>query len=108
MSEHVHGCLTCRPDMVPDFDRADPRYHGLEKCGLGLAHGPAIVDGSPVAYTSGVFEAAEGWALFCGATIDDVHSCPTCDPNGRLASICVEPRFGRVEIACPARGGDLV
>lgn len=98
MSEHVHACLNCQPDMVPDFDRADPRYHGAPKCLPGRSHGPAMVDGAPVSYTNGVFEGPEGWALFAGATDEDVHRC-ACG-----AWSCVEPRFGHVEIACPARG----
>lgn len=100
MTEHVHGCLSCKPDMVPDFDRADPRYHDSEKCGH-LAHGPAMVNGAPVSYTDGVFEGAEGWALFAGATVDDVHSCSCTDA---WEHHCAEPRFGHVEIACPQRG----
>jgi hypothetical protein len=103
-TEHVHGCLNCRPDMVPDFDKDDPRYHDSQKCANHRSHGPAVVNGAPVSYTRGVFEGTEGWALFCGATSGDVHSCPTCEPDGRLQHICVEPRFGCVEIACPARG----
>lgn len=114
-SEHVHGCLNCRPDIVPDFDKADPRYHGAETCGT-VVHGPAMVDGVPVSYTQGVFEGLEGWALFVGVTAADVHPCPTCatcytttqgDPYYSTDSwdhICIEPRFGYVTIACQARG----
>lgn len=98
MSEHVHACLSCRPDMVPDFDPTDPRYHRTDKC--GASHGPALVGGVPVTYTAGVFEGPEGWALFCGATADEVHAC-SC------TNLCAEPRFGRVEIDCPARRGTV-
>jgi hypothetical protein len=88
MSEHIHGCLTCRPDMVPDFDADDPRYHKSGKCSHSYSHGPAMVDGIPVSYTNGVFEGPEGWALFAGATTADIHKC-ACGTWS-----CVEPRFG--------------
>ena len=98
MPEHVHGCLTCRPDLVPDFDRADPRYHGYPKC-HGSDWGTVLLDGEPIAYTSGVFEGPDGWVLFAGLPGNDVHTCP-CDGGGA----CVEPRFGHVGMrhGCPS------
>lgn len=92
-SGHVHGCLNCRPDMVPDFDPADSRYH---RYGYGAACRSAfrvLVNGSDVSYTRSAFEGVEGWTLFAGATADDIHPC-TCASD----EICVEPRFGSVEI----------
>lgn len=90
--EHVHRCLSCAPDMVPDFDRADPRYHDSGKCHQGgrLFHAVTI-DGAEISYTSSHFEDSEGWALFVGATADDMHMC-SCGSK----SMCSEPRFGVV------------
>jgi hypothetical protein len=98
MAEHVHGCLNCRPDMVPDFDRADPRYHDGSKCGSGMFS--VRVDGVEPGYTCGVYEGAEGWALVAGSTTEvvHVHSCA----GG--TDVCYQPRFGKVEVThlCPA------
>lgn len=97
MLEHVHGCLNCQPEMVPDFDRADPRYHGVGKClradGVGSTAHRVFLDDIEIAYTSGIFEGAEGWVLFSAATTADIHTCP-CG----FESICVEPRFGAVTV----------
>src|SRR4051812_44619555 len=94
MTEHVHGCLSCRPDMVPDFDRADPRYHDGEKCPR-YRWGAVLPDGAEPGFTKGVFEGAEGWVLYAlggpGDT-DAMHQCPC------KASVCVEPRFGVVTV----------
>lgn len=113
MSEHVHGCLTCRPDMVPDFSRDDPRYHDGVKCGAPLQ---ATVDGVVPGYHRGVLEGPEGWVLLAceGFNTALVHECPTCttrepaeaDGFRRLLhyEVCVEPRFGNVAVIhdCPA------
>lgn len=107
MTEHIHACLKCRPDMVPDFDRADPRYHDLEKCGGGRVR----LDGVEPGYTAGCFEGTDGWLLLAseGFRADQVHPCPTCStftPDGFVTGWenCVEPRFGHVEVVheCPA------
>lgn len=107
MPEHIHDCLNCRPDMVPDFDRADPRFHGDGKClradGIESMVHHVFLDGSEIAYTRGAFADREGWALFAGATVAEVHTCPTCttrDADGFLVSapVCVEPRFGAVTV----------
>lgn len=106
MSEHVHGCLNCRPEMVPDFSRDDPRYHDGEKSGHDWA---ALVDGVDVGYTRGVFEGSEGWALVAGPgyDIERVHHCPNCTTYRVLDDgyevfdehqVCVEPCFGVVTI----------
>jgi len=109
MSEHVHGCLTCRPDMVPDFSRDDTRYHDGEKCGVTLN---ATVDGVSLGYHTGVFEGPDGWVLLVseGFDLEQAHYCPTCTPLDdegfviRTSSLCVTPRFGRVVVThdCPA------
>lgn len=113
MPEHVHGCLNCRPDMVPAFDRADPRYHAYPKCGSTLA---VTVNGKDAGYTNGAFEGPEGWALLCAEgtlNADLVHPCPTCkdglpkDAEGFTIGewpLCVTPVFGRVDVihACPS------
>ena len=105
MTEHIHGCLNCRPEMVPDCDRADPRYHDGAKCG-SATFGVVLINGAPISYTLGVFEGPEGWVLFPGATTDAVHLCPNCTTYSEYQGyqvidhheVCVEPRFGRVEI----------
>jgi hypothetical protein len=82
--------------MVPDFDPADERYHQWGKCGpLTLV----TLDGVVQSYSVGVFEGPDGWVLFAGATMQDTHMCPS-HPD----TLCVEPRFGRVEVVheCPA------
>jgi hypothetical protein len=112
MAEHVHGCLNCRPDMVPDFSRDDPRYHDYHKCGVAFT---ATVDGIAAGYTHGVFEGPEGWALVCAAdsNIESVHDCPPCSgplPDdgsgypGYQHSICLTPAFGVIVVThgCPA------
>lgn len=101
MTEHVHGCLICRPDMVPDFSHDDPRYCDGAKC-RDAGHGGicyAFVDGVDVHYCLAAFEGPEGWALHAGdrGRTDLIHLCPCGDPD-RDAAVCVEPRFGRVEI----------
>lgn len=115
MADHVHGCLSCRPDMVPDFDRADPRYHDGEKCGRLLS---VTLDGNPTGYTAGVFEGDEGWILQASETLDAslVHPCPNCTTYTAYEGErfvdrwepCVEPRFGRVAVVheCPAVARD--
>jgi hypothetical protein len=100
MPEHVHRCLSCTPDMVPDFDRADPRYHEGEKCGSILN---VTLDGQEISYTRGIFEGREGWVLFAGADTESVHHCPTCTTRtdeGFIAryEVCVEPLFGVVTV----------
>ncbi len=112
MAEHVHGCLNCRPEMVPDFDRTDPRYHDYEKCAVTLR---ATVDGAVPGYHKGVYEGADGWVLLACEGFDAslVHECPTCttydDLRGSVGtySVCVEPRFGTVAVVhdCPAWKG---
>lgn len=97
MTTHVHQCLDCTPEMVPDYDKADVRYHGADKCVPGYAHGVALVDGKPVSYTCGIFTGREGWALFVGKTIDDIHWC-TCGSK----AFCSTPVFGKVEVVCPS------
>lgn len=107
MPEHIHGCLNCRPEMVPDFDPADSRYHAYPtKCGTTLR---ATVNGVEPGYHKGVFEGEDGWVLFAGATTDEIHTCPNCttrDADGFLIghTVCVEPRFGHVAVIhdCPA------
>lgn len=97
MNEHVHGCLGCRPDMVPDFDRDDPRYHDGVKCGFGAACGDDIrIDGQRfVGYTKGWFEGREGWVLVVSEErkTDQVCVCP-CDAH----NVCLTPRFGVVTV----------
>ena len=104
MMEHIHGCLTCRPDMVPDFSRDDPRYHiyvSSSKCASAFR---VLVDGIDVGYTQGAFEGPEGWALVAGADVEKVHDCPNCTADREYQGyqvadrqrVCVEPRFGRV------------
>jgi len=106
MTEHVHGCLNCRPDMVPDFSKDDPRYHAYEKCGATLR---VMVGGRDAGYTRGAFEGFEGWALVVAADgrAESVHDCPSCSGPlpaiegsvpGYQHSICMEPRFGRVGV----------
>ncbi len=104
---HTHGCLNCRPDMVPDFTRDDPRYHDYETCGVTLQ---ATVDGVVPGYHKGVYEGADGWVLLASEGLDTslIHDCPTCttrDAEGFIAhhEVCVEPLFGRVEVIhdCP-------
>ena len=102
MSEHVHGCLSCRPSMVPDFEKTDSRYHDGEKCGRYFR---VLLDGVEPGYTSGVFEGTEGWVLLAaeGLDVDKVHDCPNCtrraaDGSVEAWSCCLEPRFGRVEV----------
>jgi hypothetical protein len=106
MPEHVHGCLNCRPDMVPDFDPADSRYHNrsdLKKCASTFS---VLVDGAAVGCTQGAFEGAEGWALSAGAEVGDIHECPACTTYTMVRgdrviehlAVCVEPRFGHVEV----------
>lgn len=94
MSDHVHGCLTCRPDMVPDFSKDDPRFHISEKCrterGFGQIH-RVMLDGVPLVLTAGHFEGAEGWALEIAEGINAAHYCP-CDSK----NTCVKPNFGVV------------
>ena len=97
---HTHGCLNCRPDMVPDFTRDDPRYHDGNKCQSGFC---VLIDGSDVRYTCGAFEGPEGWARFAGASAVDIHECPTCTTRDAAGFIehwetCVEPRFGFVVV----------
>lgn len=114
-TEHVHGCLNCRPDMVPDFSKDDPRYHDSAKCGSTLR---ATVDGVVPGYHKGVLEGPEGWVLLAceGFEASLIHECPTCSTYAPLAGgsgtyltgeyhICVEPRFGHVEVIhdCPTR-----
>jgi hypothetical protein len=89
MAEHVHGCLSCRPDMVPDFSKDDPRHN---------VH--AFISGIEISYTRGIFEGREGWVLYAGDNkADEIHPCP-CS----RASVCVEPRFGGVTVLhdCPS------
>jgi hypothetical protein len=96
--------------MVPDFHRADPRYHTYEKCGVTFT---ATVDGKPAGYTNGVFEGPEGWALVASRDRDpsQVHACPNCTtyhdieisegetyPVIDRLSTCVEPAFGVVAV----------
>lgn len=104
-ADHVHGCLACRPDMVPDFQKADRRYHSYEVCGTTLA---VRLDGIDPGYTDGVYEGNEGWVLFVGVTHEEIHACPNClvrDADGFLAhhTLCVEALFGRVTVIhqCP-------
>lgn len=94
MSEHVHGCLNCRPDMVPDFRKDDPRYHDGEKCRTGRDFAQihrVTLNGAELAWTHGHFEGTEGWALFIGEAINLAHPC-SCVNGG----VCVEPCFGVV------------
>lgn len=109
MSEHVHGCLNCRPDMVPGFNRDDPRYHGAHCAAPSFR---VKVDGVEPGYTNGAYEGAEGWALLAsrGFVPGSVHECPNCTirrSDGLLAHYanCVEPIFGNVEVIhdCPRR-----
>lgn len=99
MAKHVHGCLDCRPDMVPDHEASDPRFHDYPKCGITFR---VTLDGADQGYTRGAFEGREGWVLCAGATVDDVHVCP-CGSD----TVCVEPRFGAVAVShnCPAVRG---
>lgn len=101
MAEHQHACLACRPEMVPDFDRADPRYHHFKKCRIDQRYSQSHVvhlDGEVIPLTSGHFEGAEGWALVPGPTPDEVHACGCGAGN-----TCVEPRFGVVTSAHVAK-----
>lgn len=112
MTEHVHGCLNCRPDMVPEFRRDDPRYHDYEVCGTTLY---ATVDGVKPGWHKGVFEGEDGWVLLAceGFDVEAIHACPTCTTYGthdghpiiEQYQTCLEPRFGRVEVHhdCPKR-----
>jgi hypothetical protein len=113
MTEHIHGCLNCRPDMVPDLDRDDPRYHDGQKCGSTLR---ATVDGVVPGYHKGVFEGPDGWVLLAceGFEAGLIHECPNCTTRGPAEEdgyrpllhheVCVEPRFGHVEVIhdCPS------
>jgi hypothetical protein len=114
MTEHVHGCLSCRPDMVPDFERTDDRYHDGEKCDHSVY---ALVNGVDPGYTTGIFEGPDGWVLSASRGYDAsrVHPCPNhrqrvdeaIDPIAAIqrVEICVEPVFGNVEARhrCPDR-----
>jgi hypothetical protein len=88
--------------MVPDFDRADPRYHDGSKCGHPII---ALVDGADPGYTNGIFEGPEGWVLSAahGYDAEQLHQCPNCttyDADGCIehAAVCVEPLFGAVTV----------
>ncbi len=102
MTDHIHGCLNCRPDMVPDFSRDDPRYHDGQNC-RDEEHGfsaYAFVDGVDAHYFTSAFEGTEGWVLHAGyrEQTGQIHGCP-CD-----GGVCVEPRFGRVEVRHVEKG----
>jgi hypothetical protein len=96
MTEHIHRCLSCTPDMVPAFDRADPRYHDGEKCVHRITK--VLVNGAEIGYTQGAFEGPEGWALFVGADIHEVHPCACYDRSTGQGMTCQEPRFGVVTV----------
>jgi hypothetical protein len=81
--------------MVPDFSPDDSRYHDGVKCG---SFSDVLLDGEPIQYTHGVFDGPEGWVLYAGFPTERVHSCPN-DPG----EVCVEPRFGRVEVGHTCR-----
>lgn len=85
--------------MVPDFDRDDARYHDTN-CGVNFR---ATIDGADAGYTKGCFEGPDGWVLFVGATLEDVHHCRCQGDLDRGNELCVEPRFGYVEVIhdCP-------
>jgi hypothetical protein len=95
---HIHGCLNCRPDMVPDFTRDDPRYHDGEKC-LHLVY--ALLDGADPGYTTGIFEGPDGWVL----SVDDGYDTSTVHQCSCGEGTCAVPRFGNVEARhhCPAQ-----
>lgn len=108
MAEHVHGCLNCKPEMVPDFSKDDPRYHAYEKCGVTLR---ATVDGIEPGYHKGIFEGVDGWVLLAceGFDAEQVHDCPSCTTRTSDAFLdryatCLTPRFGKVEVIhdCPS------
>lgn len=96
MSEHIHGCLTCRPDMVPDFSRDDPRYHDGGKCVHRILR--VTVNGAEPGYTQGAFEGPEGWVLFVGANAGEVHPCACFNRETGQGTTCQEPRFGVVTV----------
>lgn len=102
MSEHAHGCVTCRPDSHPDYDPADARYHAFEKCGRVVA---VLVDGVDVGYVVRSFEGPEGWAAVVGKDAKDVHACPNHPRTDRGPDLCETVVFGTVQVihACPAR-----
>lgn len=102
MTEHVHGCLNCRPDMVPEFRQDDPRYHDADVCGTPLR---GTVDGVEPGYHKGVYEGEDGWVLLAceGFNVELIHPCPTCttyDAEGFTENyeVCLEPRFGLVAV----------
>ena len=90
MSEHKHSCLSCTPEMVPDFRRDDPKYHDKQKCHTTLR---AAVDGVDPGYTQGMYEGREGWAIVINGDIDTMHACP-CGEH----LMCVSPLFGVVTV----------
>jgi hypothetical protein len=97
---HIHGCLNCRPDMVPDFTRDDPRYHDGEKCGRDVQ---PLINGAATGYTCGMYDGPEGWVLSASERLDVtlVHICPNCydEESGEvIPNTCLEPLFGRVEV----------
>lgn len=100
MTPHVHGCLNCRPAMVPDFTRDDPRYHDGDKCGHDVR---PTINGAETGYTSGMYDGNEGWVLSASEQLDTtlVHTCPNCydeETGTGLLNACLTPLFGRVEV----------
>jgi hypothetical protein len=97
MSEHIHRCLDCTPDMVPAFDQEDPRYHAGGKCVHPITK--VMVNGVVVeGYTQGVFEGPEGWALFVGTNVHEVHPCACHNRETWQGMTCQEPLFGVVTV----------
>jgi hypothetical protein len=92
LSEHIHGCLNCRPTMVPPFSKNDDRYHDRKKCNRCFL---VKLNDLLAGYTIGVLEGNDGWILAASRTFDttEIHECPNC-----VNEICIEPMFGKVEV----------
>lgn len=49
------------------------------------------VDGISPGYTKGVYEGSDGWILFAGKDVDEIHTC--CGDN-----VCLQLRYGNVKV----------
>lgn len=91
--EHKHQCISCTPNIAPDYDINDYRIYTLAKS--GTFH--VLDNGVDVGYTKDVVkEGKEGWYMFAGETTKQVHMC-SCEQD-----VCVELRFGDVKVICDA------
>jgi hypothetical protein len=109
MAKHVHQCIQCHPEIIPEYDKDDPRYkRGNVKTGYFLT----FVDDVDVGYTMGVYTGEDGWAIvpssnkggqYRSSTLEDIHDCPNCivthaDGSVEIAYTCIEIKRGFVRI----------